>query len=955
MRSVLALWVSYIGLPLALGGLAWHAPAPPPPQRKVDFAREILPIFKASCFPCHGPERRQGGLRLSNREEAFKGGISGRVIIPGDAENSLLVKRISSDEEGPRMPKGMTALSPEQIALIKRWINEGAEWPEGAENAVHWAFVSPKRPPVPEVKNKAWVRNPIDAFILHRLEQEGLSPAPEAPKETLIRRLYLDLIGLPPSPEEVDAFLKDKRPDAYERLVDKLLSSPHYGERQAIVWLDLARYADTDGFEKDLRRTMWRYRDWVIEAFNRDMPFDQFTIEQIAGDLLPNPTLAQRIATGFHRNTMQNLEGGVDQAEAHENKLYDRVDTTATVWLGVTMNCARCHDHKYDPFKQKEYYQLLAFFNNSKIYPVGDANIGEEKWLEAQIPAPTPEQERQLAALEAQIKRLEQRGVPEPTTLAPVAANSESGSALKTLDDDSILAQGETPDTEVYRVRVRLPKGETRVLLLDVLPHESLPYKGPGRAGNGNFVLTGVRLAVNGKPIAFGDARATATQNGFDPRRVLKPDNTENGWALDGHLGKPQTLELWLEQPLRLTQPTEAELTLECRYTKHPKHVLGRFRVRTPLGDSLRLWTLRREHETLKRQIPTALVMEEASIDKPLTALVRPRGEFTRQGDTVETGVPAVLHPFPKDAPRNRLGLALWLVSRENPLTARVQVNRMWATIFGRGIVETVENFGTQGAYPTHPELLDWLAVEFMERGWSMKHIYRLIVTSSTYRQSSRVTPELLERDPKNELYARAPRYRLPAELVRDNALTISGLLSRKIGGPSVFPPQPEGVWDIPYNADRWTTDTGENRYRRGLYTFWRRTAPYPSMVAFDSHSREVCVAMRPRTNTPLQSLVLLNDPAYMEAAVALAQRMAQRGKGNLQASLRYGFRCCTAREPTPAELQRLQQLYQQMRERYARQPDAAKKLVGEPDAHRAALTLVANALLNLDETITRE
>ncbi|GIV05939.1 MAG: hypothetical protein KatS3mg016_1514 [Fimbriimonadales bacterium] len=955
MRSVLALWVSYIGLPLALGGLAWNAPAPPPPQRKVDFAREILPIFKASCFPCHGPERRQGGLRLSNREEAFKGGISGRVIIPGDAENSLLVKRISSDEEGPRMPKGMTALSPEQIELIKRWINEGAEWPEGAENAVHWAFVPPKRPPVPEVKNKAWVRNPIDAFILHRLEQEGLSPAPEAPKETLIRRLYLDLTGLPPSPEEVDAFLKDKRPDAYERLVDKLLSSPHYGERQAIVWLDLARYADTDGFEKDLRRTMWRYRDWVIEAFNRDMPFDQFTIEQIAGDLLPNPTLAQRIATGFHRNTMQNLEGGVDQAEAHEHKLYDRVDTTATVWLGVTMSCARCHDHKYDPFKQKEYYQLLAFFNNSKIYPVGDASVSEEKWLEAQIPAPTPEQERQLAALEERIKRLEQRGVSKPLTLTPIAMSAENGSTLKTLDDGSVLAQGETPDTEVYRVRIRLPKGETRVILLEVLPHESLPYKGPGRAGNGNFVLTGVRMTVKGKPLAFGAARATAVQNGFDPRHALKPDNTENGWALDGHLGKPQTLELWLEQPLRLTQPTEAELTLECRGKKYPKHVLGRFRIHAPQSDALRLWTLRREYETLKRQIPTALVMEDNPTDKPLTAVVRPRGEFTRQGETVETGVPAVLHPFPKEAPRNRLGLALWLVARENPLTARVQVNRMWATIFGRGIVETLDNFGTQGAYPTHPELLDWLAVEFMERGWSMKHLYRLIVTSSTYRQSSRVTPELLERDPKNELYARAPRYRLPAELVRDNALAISGLLSRKIGGPSVFPPQPEGVWDIPYNADRWVTDTGENRYRRGLYTFWRRTAPYPSMVAFDAPSREVCVAMRPRTNTPLQSLVLLNDPAFMEAAVALAQRMAQHGKSNLQASLRYGFRRCTAREPTPAELQRLEQLYQQMRERYARQPEAAKKLVGEPDAHRAALTLVANALLNLDETMTRE
>ncbi|MCX7924627.1 MAG: PSD1 and planctomycete cytochrome C domain-containing protein [Fimbriimonadales bacterium] len=955
MRTALALGLSYIGLPLALGGLVWNAPPPEPPpqQRKVDFAREILPIFKASCFPCHGPERRQGGLRLSNREEAFKGGISGRVIIPGDAENSLLVKRISSDEEGPRMPKGMTALSPEQIALIKRWINEGAEWPEGAENAVHWAFVPPKRPPVPEVKNKAWVRNPIDAFILHRLEREGLSPSPEAPKETLIRRLYLDLIGLPPSPEEVDAFLKDRRPDAYERLVDKLLSSPHYGERQAIVWLDLARYADTDGFEKDLRRTMWRYRDWVIDAFNRDMPFDQFTIEQIAGDLLPNPTLAQRIATGFHRNTMQNLEGGVDQAEAHENKLYDRVDTTATVWLGITMNCARCHDHKYDPFTQKEYYQLLAFFNNAKIYPVGDARVSEEKWLEAQIPAPTPEQERQLAALERQIKQLESRGVHEPPTLTPLAASAENGTELKSLDDGSVLAGGATPDTEVYRVRLRLPQGETRAILLEALPHESLPYKGPGRAGNGNFVLTGVRLTVNGRPVAFREARATAVQSGFDPRGVLQPDNAETGWALDGHLGKAQTLELWLQQPLR--GATEAELTLECRYTKHKKHVLGRFRIRALNGETARLWTLRRQRDALKSQIPTTLVMEDNPTDKPLTAIVRPRGEFTRQGDTVETGTPAVLHPFPKDAPRNRLGLALWLASKENPLTARVQVNRMWATIFGRGIVETLENFGTQGAYPTHPDLLDWLAVEFMERGWSMKHLYRLIVTSSTYRQSSRVTPELLARDPKNELYARAPRYRLPAELVRDNALAISGLLSRKIGGPSVFPPQPEGVWDIPYNADRWTTDTGENRYRRGLYTFWRRTAPYPSMVAFDAHSREVCVAMRPRTNTPLQSLVLLNDPAYMEAAVALAQRMAQKGKGNLRASLRYGFRSCTAREPTPAELQRLEQLYQQMCERYARQSEAAKQLTGEPNAERAALTLVANALLNLDETITRE
>jgi len=896
-----------------------------------------------------------GGLRLSNREEAFKGGISGRVIIPGDAENSLLVKRISSDEEGPRMPKGMTALSPEQIELIKRWINEGAHWPDNAENAVHWAFIPPKRPPIPEVKNRAWVRNPIDAFILHRLEQEGLSPSPEAPKETLIRRLYLDLIGLPPTPEEVDAFLKDKRPDAYERLVDKLLNSPHYGERQALVWLDLARYADTDGYEKDLRRSIWRYRDWVIEAFNRDMPFDQFTIEQIAGDLLPNPTLEQRIATGFHRNTMQNLEGGVDQAEAHENKLYDRVETTATVWLGLTMNCARCHDHKYDPIKQKEYYQLLAFFNNSKIYPVGDASVSEEKWLEAQIPAPTPEQQRRLQELTQAIAQLESRELPPAQVLTPLSVATASGAPVAILDDGTVLARGTTPDTEVYRVRVRLPAGELRILQLECLPHPSLPAQGPGRAHNGNFVLTGVRMQVGGKPVAFRDATADFVQGGFNPRAVLQPDNTTSGLAVAGHIGKPNTLTLTLQQPLRLKTPTEAEITLECLYTTHKQHVLGCFRLKTVYGDMARLIELKAAKRQLEAEIPTTLVMEDNPTDKPLTAVVRPRGEFTRQGEVVETGVPAVLHPFPEGAPRNRLGLALWLVSRDNPLTARVQVNRMWATIFGRGIVETLDNFGTQGAYPTHPELLDWLAVEFMESGWSMKHIYRLIVTSSTYRQSSRATPELLARDPKNELYARAPRYRLPAELVRDVALAASGLLSRKIGGPSVFPPQPEGVWDIPYSGDRWITDTGENRYRRGLYTFWRRTAPYPSMVAFDAPSREVCVAMRPRTNTPMQALVLLNDPAYMEAAVALAQRMAARGKGNLQASLRYGFRCCTAREPTPAELQRLEQLYRQMRERYAKQPDAAQKLVGKPDAHTAALALVANTLLNLDETITRE
>ncbi|MCS7065458.1 MAG: DUF1549 and DUF1553 domain-containing protein, partial [Fimbriimonadales bacterium] len=626
-----------------------------------------------------------------------------------------------------------------------------------------------------------------------------------------------------------------------------------------------------------------------------------------------------------------------------------------TVWLGITFGCARCHDHKYDPFTQKDYYAMLAFFNNSKIYPVGDASIGEEKWLEAQIPAPTPDQQRQLRALEHQIRAMERRGVLGPMSLSPLEAQAANGSQLRILKDGSVLAQGEPSDTETYRLRVRLPQGEIKVLLLDALPHPSLPRKGPGRASNGNFVLTGVRLFIEGKAVAFREARATATQYGFDPRHLLQPDNTENGWAIDGYIGKPHTLELWLKHPLLLSRPVEAELVLEQRYTKAPKHLLGRFRLRVPTGDALRLWLLRKRAAQLRRQFPTTLVMEDKPQNGTLKAQIRIRGEFTNPGEEVEAGTPAILHPLPPDYPRNRLGLAKWLVTRENPLTARVQVNRMWETLFGRGLVETGDNFGTQGAYPTHPELLDWLAVEFMERGWSMKALYRLMVTSATYRQSSRVTPELLERDPKNALYTRGPRHRLEAELIRDNALAIGGLLSRKIGGPSVFPYQPEGVWDIPYNADRWVMSKGGDRYRRGIYTFWRRSAPYPSFVAFDANSREACTATRPRANTPLQALVLLNDPVYIEAAQGLAKRMRKASRGSIEKGIQYGFRCCTARYPQPQELARLRALYDRMLERYRANPEAARKLTGSDDPTLAAWTMVAQVMLNLDETITKE
>jgi hypothetical protein len=956
MKSTVALWL-YGGLPALLLGLAWNMPVPPPPQpRKVDFAREVLPIFKASCFPCHGPTKRNGGLRLSNREDAFKGGVSGPAIIPGNAEASLLVKRITSDELGPRMPKGLTALSPDQIETIKRWINEGAEWPEGAENAKHWAFIPPQRPPVPPVKNKAWVRNPIDAFILHRLEQEGLQPSPEAPKEVLIRRVYLDLIGLPPSPEEVDAFLKDKRPDAYERLVDRLLASPHYGERQARIWLDLARYADTDGYEKDLRRSIWRYRDWVIDAFNRDMPFDQFTIEQIAGDLLPNPTLEQRIATGFHRNTMQNLEGGVDQAEAHFMKLVDRVDTTATVWLGITLGCARCHDHKYDPFTMRDYYAMLAFFNNSKIYPVGDASVSEEKWLEAQIKAPTREQLRQLEQIEKRLAQLRRRypNPPEWRVLTPLEVKAEHGSQLSVQPDGSILAQGNAPDKEVYQLQYRLPAGSYRALRVEAIPDERLPQKGSGRAGSGNFVLTGIAVSLQGQALTLRRAIADFVQDGFNLTALVRGDSPNQGWAIYPRVSEPHELILLFDKPFALRR--DAELTLTLRFeSQHKQHVLGRFRISVSNAAAIQRLEAEQDKRDLEAQFPTTLVMEDNPQNGTLKAAIRIRGEFTNPGEEVEAGTPAILHPFPPDYPRNRLGLAKWLVSRDNPLTARVQVNRMWEACFGRGLVETSDNFGTQGAYPTHPELLDWLAVEFMERGWSIKAIYRLIVTSATYRQSSRITPELLERDPKNTLYARGPRHRLEAELIRDNALAIGGLLSRKIGGPSVFPYQPEGVWDIPYNADRWVMSEGEDRYRRGIYTFWRRSAPYPSFVAFDANSREVCTVNRPRTNTPLQALVLLNDPVYIEAAQGLAKRMLKAARGTLEKGIEYGFRCCTARYPQPKELARLKQLYEQMLTRYRSDPEATRKLTGSDDPTFAALTMVAHVMLNLDETITKE
>lgn len=705
----------------------------------------------------------------------------------------------------------------------------------------HWAYIEPVRPELPKVKNSRWLRNPIDAFVLARLEKEKMRPSPEADRITLIRRVSLDLTGLPPTLAEVDAFVADKSKDAYEKLVDRLLASPHYGEKWARMWLDLARYADTHGYEKDPKRSMWPYRDWVINAFNENMPFDEFTIEQIAGDMLPNATEEQKVASGFHRNTMFNTEGGVDPEEARVATIVDRVNTTATVWLGTTLGCAQCHTHKYDPFTINEYYRMFAFLNNAD---------------EPQMDVPSPAQKARQEKLRADIARLEAELKKQTPELAAAQTDWEQ-KFTRTLIENSTAEASNTPPA--IRKIIAMPLAE--------------------------------------------------------------------------------------------------------RTEKDKAALLDYFRSNSPALKSVRdqLADARKQEKELKKEIPTTLVMQERS--QPRETHVMVRGNFMNLGDKVTPGVPAVLPPLPAEQPANRLTLARWLVSRENPLTARVTMNRFWGQYFGHGIVETVEDFGTQGERPTHPELLDWLATEFMRRNWDMKAMHKLIVMSATYRQSSRATPELVERDPDNRLFARGPRFRVPAETVRDIALEASGLLSPKIGGPSVFPYQPDGIWTQIYSGDKWEISKGEDKYRRGLYTFWRRTSPYPAFMSFDAPSRELICTRRPRSNTPLQALTTLNDPSYVEASEALARRMMNETKGDAADRAAYGFRLCVAREPRKMEVKRLVELYQDELARFKQDGKAAEKMatteLGKaPDKTNleelAAWTVVANVLLNLDETITK-
>jgi len=804
----------------------------------IDYARDIQPILTKHCTSCHGDKKQRSSLRLDSVTSARLGGNSGPAIVPGKSAASRLMTAVrgGNDEVAAMPPKG-PHLSEHEIALLRDWIDGGAPIPanetvEKTSNAAnkHWAFTPIRRPAVPDVKNANWCRNSIDRFILARLEKENIAPAPEADRVTLLRRVSLDLIGLPPSPKDIEDFLSDKRPDAYERLVDRLLSSPHYGERWGRHWLDLARYADSNGYSIDSPRSIWKYRDWVIEALNNDKPFDQFVIEQLAGDLLPHATTEQRIATGFHRNTQKNEEGGIDQEQFRVEAIVDRTNTTGTVFLGLTIGCCQCHDHKFDPLTQREYYQLFAFFNSC-----------EEPTLEL----PTPEQLR---------KRQEVLG-----------RSTELEKQLKTLDTA-------TPE------RVTMWEGS-----LTPRSRAMLPVK----------VQTILAIAPNGRSFLQEQAVLTAYRNFEQVRHVV------------GGLGQP----------------------LNYLAAAHIQALLTRKNLEKRIAE------IQKEMPV----IPTTLVLQERKTPRPTN--IHLGGDFVRKGAVVEPDVPSVLPPLPKTGRPTRLDLARWLVDGRNPLTARVTVNRFWQQFFGLGIVETENDFGTQGIPPSHPELLDWLASEFRDRGWSMKHIHRLIVTSATYRQSSRHRPELARIDARNRLLARQNRLRLDAEVVRDVALSASGLLNPAIGGPSVYPPQPSGVYAFTQIPRNWQASRGRDRYRRGLYTYFWRSAPHPDLTVFDAPDAVSTCTRRNRSNTPLQALTLLNDQGFFEFAQALADRILREGPSDDRGRIAYGFRLCLGRQPNGRERKTLESLVQKQHE--------ATRL--------DAWISVARVMLNLDEFITRE
>ncbi len=1017
MRRIVPCSISAAALIVGFSAVAFSAE---PVPEVVQFNRDVRPILSDNCFACHGPDenKREAGLRLDTKEGALAWAIQ-----PGNADESELMRRLVTDDPEMRMPPASTGkhLGERQIAILRRWIEQGARW------EAHWSLIPPVRPALPSVENEEWVHNPIDRFILARLENEQLAPSPDADKRTLLRRVSFDLIGLPPTPEQMDAFLADESPEAFARAVDQLLASQHYGERMAVWWLDLVRYADTAGYHSDNHRDVYLYRDYVINAFNNNKPFDQFTIEQLAGDLLPEASREQRIASGFNRLLQTTEEGGAQPKEYTAKYGADRVRNTSTIWLGLTMGCSECHDHKFDPLSIREFYSFQAFFADIAEIPVG---------RQPQTAMPTPEQEQQLADLDAQLTEL-RAALEAPsselsaaqaeweaelraqiaasdsswTVLAPAELETTDGTTLTVLDDHSVLASGANPDKETYSIVVRSDAESITALRLETLRHETLTDNRLSRA-NGNFVLTHFeveQVAEDGsvRPIAIASADADFAQDGF-PIALAIDNDPSTGWAVNGHVQAMDRTAIF-----RFAEPLAGPATLRIRLhhqSIYPRHAIGRFRLATSaaeqpaLGPSLNLpseivQTLRVDPESLspeqKAQIfkffrsvtpqlqavrdqiatveqqrneliasfPQTLVTTSV---EPRTVRVLARGNWLDEsGEIVTPATPAALNPLPPVEGRpTRLDLARWMLADDNPLVARVFVNRLWRLCFGEGLVRTLEDFGTQGEWPTHPELLDWLAVEFRESGWDIKHIHRLMVTSHAYRQSSAAPAALRQRDPDNRLLARQNRFRLDAEFVRDTALSVSGLLVPQVGGPSVKPYQPAGYWaNLNFPKREWQADTGAALYRRGLYTYWCRSFLHPAMLAFDASSREECMAARPRSNTPLQSLVLLNDPQFVEAARALAQRVLREAGSSDEQRIELAIRLVLNRAPIDAERAVLRDLVARHRAEYAADSAAVDALlaVGEwPVAAEldrvevAAWTSAARTLLNLHEAITR-
>ena len=973
------------------------------PALAVDFNRDIRPILASNCLKCHGIDEgsRKSKLRLDLRSTATRPAKSGKAaIVPGKPQESELVRRVFSDDPQEVMPPSSThvTLGDAQKKLLRDWISQGAQYD------VHWAFVAPKQGALPEVKQADWVVNPIDRFVLAKLESNGLHPSPRADRYTLVRRVYLDLIGLPPTPQEADAFVHDESSDAYEKLVDKLLADPRYGERWARRWLDLARYADTNGFEKDRPRTIWPYRDWVINAFNQDMPFDEFTVEQLAGDMLPNAALSQKIATGFHRNTMLNEEGGIDPLEYRFYSSIDRINTTGTTWLGLTVGCAQCHTHKYDPITQTEYYKLLAFLNNADEprVEIPDKEIdatrkeGEEKVakLVAGLPEKYPGGAAELAqAFDAWENQASSRAA-HWITLRPKKLQS-SKPYLTVLEDDSVLAGGDIAKSVTYDLGFDAPSAPITAIRLEAMTDDSLPNRGPGLAFYelefGDFFLSEIGAKADGQDLKF----AKASQTFGSPAKDAIDGDPQTGWRVTGGTGAPQVAVFVLDKSVSISRDIAIHMLFE-RYAAAP---LGRFRIsvtsdpqageplalspeleailltlpadrttaqRRKLFDHFlsitpKLANARKAVDAVRATLPpplTTLVMRERPAGHERETFVHHRGEYLSTTERVESGIPAFLPQLPEGESANRLTFARWLVSEKNPLTARVVVNRQWSAFFGRGIVRTVQDFGYQGEMPSNQELLDWLAVEFMKEGWSFKKLDKLIVTSAAYRQSSAVTPELLARDPDNVMISRGPRFRMDAEMIRDSALASSGLLSNKIGGPSVFPPQPASVTtEGAYGALKWVVSTGEDRYRRSLYTFSKRTAPFALYNTFDAPSGEVCVARREVSNSPLQALSLLNDSVFIEPSQAIGKQVAGEDASD-EARAAEVFRRLVVRPPDKDELSTLVEFAGRERERFAGHESAAAKVAGDKSGNvveRATWTAVARAVMNLDESVTKD